>query len=114
VLVQFFAVLLGGRGTIAQMWGLSSLTVAPHLLDALLPILGLIPVAGGCLGFLVGLVAFVWGVVIYVKGTAVAHEMSGGKALLAVLLPIILAILLVLLFILLIVVLILLGGGGGR
>ncbi|MCL4487142.1 MAG: YIP1 family protein [Chloroflexi bacterium] len=31
VLVQICVILLGGRGTIAQMLGLSSLTVAPHI-----------------------------------------------------------------------------------
>ena len=105
VLVQVFAKLLGGRGTIAQMWGLTSLTVVPHLLDALSPLLGVIPVAGVIVSFLVGLTAFVWGVIIYVKGTAVAHEMSGGRALFAVLLPIIVTVLVALLLVVLLVVL---------
>lgn len=103
-LVHIFAKLLGGRATIAQMFGVSSLTVAPHLLDAL----GWVP----CLGGLFGLVAFVWCVVVYVKGTAVAHEMSNGKALLAVLLPIIVGVLLVVL--LFVVLFILIAASGGR
>lgn len=111
-LVQIFAKLLGGRGTIAQMWGVTALTVAPHILDALFPLLNLVPAARGCLSSLVWLTAFVWGVVVYVKATAVAHEMSNGRALMAVLLPIIAAILLGLVLILVLVLLIVLSSAG--
>ncbi len=94
VLVQISAKLVGGRGSIAQMLGLSSLTVAPHLLDLLSPILGLASTVGSCLAALIGLVAFVWGVVIYGKGTAIAHELTAGKAVFAMLLPVLVLVLL--------------------
>lgn len=101
-LVQIFATLLGGRGTIAQMLGLSFLTVAPHFIDALNVLIGLIPIAGGCITFLISLVVLVWSVAIYIKGTATTHEMTTGRAALAVFAPIIvgaiLAILLMLTF----------------
>jgi len=103
-LVHIFAKLLGGRGTIAQMLGVTSLTVVPHLLD----VLGFI----ACLGALLGLIAWVWGVLIYVKGVAVAQEMSTGKAILAVLLPFIIALLLALLLLVSVGVLIAMASGG--
>ncbi len=104
VLVHLFAKLLGGKGTIAQMFGLTSLTVVPHLLDAL----GWVP----CLGGVLGLAGWVWGVGIYVKGTSVAQEISIGKGLLAVLMPIIVFVLLIMMFIVLMLILTVLGGGG--
>jgi len=76
----------------------------PHILDAL----GFIP----CLGGLLGLIAWGWGVVIYVKGTASAHDMSTGKATLAVLMPFIVLFLLTLLFVLIAVVLSVVARGG--
>lgn len=111
-LVHIAARLLGGRGTIAQMLGLTALTVAPYILSAVSVILNAIPYAGGCLTFLIGLVEFFWGIVIYVKGTAVAHEMSGGRALMAVLLPIIVAVLVALLVLVLFIILIVASTGG--
>ena len=104
VLVHFVAKLLGGKGTIAQMFGLTSLAVVPHLLDAL----GWIP----CLGGVLGLVGWAWGVGVYVKGTSVAQEMTIGKGILAVLMPIIVFALLFAAFIALILILSVLGGGG--
>ena len=53
-----------------------------------------------------------WGVVIYVKGTAIAQEMTTGKAILAVLLPIIVGVLLALLLLVLFGVLIVVASGG--
>ncbi len=97
VLVHIAAKLLGGRGTIAQMWGLSSLTVAPHLFDLFAPLLNLLPAVGGAFAALLGLITFAWGVAIYVKATAVAQEMSLGRAIAAVLLPIVVVFVLALL-----------------
>ncbi len=104
VLVHIFAKLLGGKGTIAQMYGVTSLTVVPHLLDAL----GWVP----CLGAVLGLVGWAWGVGVYVKGTSIAQEMSIGKGILAALMPILLAAILLGVFIVLILILSALGGGG--
>ncbi len=104
VLVHIFAKLLGGKGTIAQMYGVTSLTVVPHLLDAL----GWVP----CLGAVLGIVGWAWGVGVYVKGTSVAEEMSIGKGILAVLMPIIVLAFLILGLIALVLILSALGGGG--
>lgn len=102
LLVLVFAKLMGGRATIQQMLGTTSLVAVPHLLD----LFAFIP----CLGSLLSLVAFFWGLVIYVKATAVANEFGLGKAVLAVLLPIIIAFLLIMALILIIVVLATMGG----
>ena len=40
-----------------------------------------------CLGAILGFIAFIWGLAIYVKATAVANELSLGRALLAAILP---------------------------
>ena len=77
--VLLVAKLLGGRATLSQMLGCTALYVAPQILT----ILQVIP----CLGPILALVAFVWGLVIYVKATAVANELSLGRALLATILP---------------------------
>jgi hypothetical protein len=77
--VLLVAKLLGGRATLSQMLGCTALYVAPQILTILQVI--------SCLGPILGFVAFVWGLVIYVKATAVANELSSGRALLAVILP---------------------------
>ena len=77
--VLLVAKLLGGRATLAQMLGCTALCAAPQILT----ILRVIPY----LGPILGIVAFVWGLVIYVKTTAVANELSVGRALLAAILP---------------------------
>ncbi len=78
--VMLFAKLLGGRATLAQFFGVTALYAVPHVLNVFAPL----PIAGP----LLGLLAFVWGVAIYVKATAVSHQLPGGRALLAVFLPI--------------------------
>lgn len=89
LVVFIFAKLLGGGGTVQQMLGLTALAWVPGLLNAL----GFIP----CLGLIIGLVALVWGFVIYVKATAVANDIDMGKALVAVLAPVLTAFLLAIL-----------------
>jgi hypothetical protein len=79
ILVLIIAKLMGGAATVQEMLGVSALYSIPHLLDAL----GFIP----CAGFLLGVVAFFWGLVIYVKATAVANRFTTGKAVVAVVLP---------------------------
>ncbi len=88
LLVLVVAKVLGGRATIQQMLGCTALYVVPHILDAF----GFVP----CLGALLGLIAFVWGIVIYVKGVAVANDFGYGKAILAFLLPLLVPIFLLL------------------
>lgn len=77
--VLLAAKLLGGRATAAQTLGATALYAVPHVLD----ILGPVP----CLGALLGLVATVWGIAIYVKGLAVANEFTIGRAIITTLLP---------------------------
>lgn len=85
--VMLFARLLGGRGTLHGFFGTTALYTVPHVLG----VFGRIPV----LGAILGVVAFLWGVVIYVKATAVSHALSFERALLAVLLPLLMIVLLV-------------------
>jgi hypothetical protein len=99
--VALFARLLGGRATLVGTLGASVLFVVPHvlhLLTGLLNLMGRIPVAGLCfgiLGGLVGLVAEVWGIAIYIKAVATANEFSTGKSALAAILPAVLGLLLI-------------------
>ena len=87
--VMLAAKLLGGQSNMARFFGTTSLFALPHLLKLLAPI----PYLGGVLGF----VAFIWGAVIYVKATAISHELTAERALLAVLLPLLALIILLLL-----------------
>jgi hypothetical protein len=82
ILVMLAAKLLGGVSNMARFFGTTSLFAVPHFLKLLSPI----PIIGGILGF----VALTWGVVIYVKATAVSHELTIERALLAVFLPMLL------------------------
>jgi hypothetical protein len=77
--VLLVAKLLGGRATAGQMLGSTALYAVPHILD----ILGFVP----CLGGLLGLVATVWGIAIYVKALAVANEFTIGRAIAATVVP---------------------------
>jgi hypothetical protein len=87
--VMLLAKLLGGRGTLAGFLGTSALYAAPHVLS----FFAWIP----CLGPLLGLVGFLWGIVIYVKATVVSHELTVGRALVAVFLPMVAILILVML-----------------
>ena len=78
--VMLFAKLLGGRGDLAGFFGTTSLFALPHVLN----IFGPLPY----LGAITGLIAYIWGGAIYVKATAVSHELTLGRALLAVILPV--------------------------
>jgi hypothetical protein len=77
--VLLVAKLLGGRATAPQMLGATALYAVPHVLD----VLNLVP----CLGGLLGLVATVWGIAIYVKALAVVNGFSIGRAVVATLVP---------------------------
>ena len=80
--VMLFAKLLGGRGTLAGFFGVTALYAVPHLLS----FFAFIPILGGILG----LIAYFWGLAIYIKGTASSHQMSLERSLLAVFLPVLL------------------------
>jgi hypothetical protein len=95
----------GGQGQIQQMVALGSLSVAPHALDAL----AFIPAIGSTLGF----IAWVWGLVILVIATSVAHRLDSLRATLAVLLfPLLFSLLAILAFCSLVAILLAAGGGG--
>lgn len=81
VLTLIFAKLLGGAATIQEMLATTSLIAIPHLLDAF----NFIPYVGP----LVGVIAFLWGLAVYVKGIAVANRFDVGKALLAFIAPLV-------------------------
>ncbi len=98
VVTLVFAKLLGGTATIREMLAATSLVAVPHLLDAF----SFIPYIGS----LVGLIAFVWGVAIYVKGTAVANRFDLGRAILAIVAPFIILFVLMVIAVLLLVLLI--------
>ena len=89
LLVMLFARLLGGRGDMAGFFGTTSLYAVPHLLNFLGPV--------PYLGPLTGLIAFFWGAIIYIKATAVSHELTIERSLLAVLLPLLVALVILIL-----------------
>lgn len=82
--VMLAARLLGGRGGLVPFFGTTALFAVPHVLD----VFGRVPYVGGVFGF----IAFAWGAAIYVKATAVSHELSIERAILAVLLPVLVAL----------------------
>jgi len=93
--VMLAAKLLGGSGRLQEFLGTAALAAVPSLLL----VLERVP----CLGGVLGLVAWVWGAIIWMAATAVAHgwavpvtgaagevtryQVSWGKAILAVILP---------------------------
>ncbi|NJP04633.1 MAG: YIP1 family protein [Chloroflexaceae bacterium] len=70
----------GGQGNIQQMIGVGALSVAPHLLDALANAFGFIESLSG----LIGAIAWVWGLFIFILATSVVHRIDTGRAALAV------------------------------
>ncbi len=101
--VLLFAKLLGGRATLQRMLGATTLFAVPHVFDIALDLLNLlgrlIPTVAcvfGPLAWLAGLLTFAWGVVVYVKATAVANDFSTGRAFAAAILPLVLVALLAL------------------
>ena len=101
--VMLAAKLLGGTGRLQEFLGTAALSSAPYLLL----VLGWVP----CLGSVLGLVAWVWSIVIWVGATAVAHgwadpvaageggeaqyRVNWGRAILAVILPVLALVVLV-------------------
>jgi len=79
VLVHIVALILGGKGSIQQMLGVTSLAMIPRVADAF----GFVP----CVGALIGLLGLAWAAVMYVKATSVVHEVSVPRAVVAVILP---------------------------
>jgi len=100
--VLLVAKLLGGRATVSQMLGATALYAVPHGLN----ILGFVP----CLGDVLGLVATVWGIAIYVKALAVANDFSTSRAIVATVVPALIGMTSVLLGLLGFLILILVSG----
>jgi len=71
---------LGGAARLPEFLG----TVALYSVPGLLGLLGPIP----CVGFVLALVGFIWGIVVYIKATSVATGLDGGRATVAVLAPV--------------------------
>lgn len=78
-LVLIFVNLLGGSAKLGDFYGTAALYVIPGLLTLLSPI--------PCLGALLWFIGAIWSIVVYIKATAVATGMEGGRAVLAVLAP---------------------------
>jgi hypothetical protein len=95
IFVHIFSRALGGQASVGQFFGSVALARAPHLIS----ILHFIP----CVGPLLGVLAAIWGFLIYIHGTAVSQRFGHGRALLAVLLPIIVPFLLLAVFVLFII-----------
>lgn len=89
LLYQFTAYLLGGRASMAQTLGLTSLAAAPQIFSSLTALLSLIATRGniGALDGLASLLGFgivVWSAVIYVKALSVAQNISIARAVAAI------------------------------
>ncbi|GAB4548183.1 MAG: hypothetical protein Kow0063_43110 [Anaerolineae bacterium] len=118
--VMLAAKLLGGTGRLQEFLGTASLSSIPYLLL----VLSWIP----CLGSVAGLVAWVWGAIIWVAATAVTHgwvtpvmagenvveryQVDWGKAILAVILPALALVVLVVIALLILGVIIALVASG--
>jgi hypothetical protein len=77
--VLLFAKLMGGNGGVDRFFGVTALYAIPHVLGIFSPIY--------CIGGLIGLVGWIWGVLIYVKSVQVTQRFSTGKAIVATILP---------------------------
>lgn len=77
--VLLFAKLMGGNGGVDRFFGVTALYAIPNVLA----IFGPVP----CIGGLIGLVGWVWGIAVYVKGVQVTQRLSAGRAILAAILP---------------------------
>jgi hypothetical protein len=84
-LVLLFAKLAGGRGILNLFFGLTALYAVPNLLQifSFLPFLG--PV--------IGLIALIWGIAVYIRAVQVSQDFSGGKAVLITALPLLIVLL---------------------
>jgi hypothetical protein len=70
---------LGGTAKLPEFLG----SVALYSVPGLLGLLGPVP----CLGAILGLIGFVWGIVVYVKATSVATGLDTGRSIVAVFAP---------------------------
>lgn len=93
VMVLIAVNLLGGGAKLPDFLGMVSLYVVPTLLGLLGALAGAltsIPYLGwlmGILAFLFGLASWVWAIVVYVKAVSVVSNLDGGRAVVAVCAP---------------------------
>lgn len=85
--VLLFAKLLGGNGGVDRFLGLTALYAVPNLLGIFSPI--------ACIGPLLALVGWIWGVAVFVRGVQVSQRFTAGKAILATILPALIVILVI-------------------
>jgi len=88
--VMLFAKLMGGRAGLVGFFGTTALYAGPFLLT----FFRFIPV----LGPLLALIAFIWGLLIYIKATTVSNGFGYGKGVVAAALPLLIGALLIMLF----------------
>lgn len=84
--VMLAAKILGGVGSLPRFFGTTALYALPHALNILNPV----PILGPVVAF----ITFLWGIGIYIRATAVSHQLSVERAFLAVLLPLLIAVVL--------------------
>jgi hypothetical protein len=106
VWVMLAAKLMGGRGSLVGFFGTTALFAVPHVLD----LFRWVPYVGSFLGF----AAFIWGLAIYVKATAVSHKFRPALGFAATVLPVIVAAFLSILLIFVVGALALVAGLVGR
>lgn len=84
-IVLLFAKLAGGRGVANAFFGLTALYAVPNLLRifSFLPLLG--PV--------IGLIALIWGLMVYIRAVQISQDFTGAKAVLITILPILIVLL---------------------
>lgn len=104
VWVMLVARLLGGSGTLHGFFGATAYFAAPHILTIFSGVPGV--------GSILTVVAWVWGVGVYVAATAASHRLSLGRAVLAVFVPFLVLLAVLSLLFLPMGLLALLGGGG--
>jgi hypothetical protein len=88
--VMAVAKLLGSTATLQRFYALTGYAALPFLLTGLTPI--------PCVGAIAGLIAWVWGLVVYVAAIRAATDLGLGRALVSAVLPAGLALLAGLLF----------------
>lgn len=91
-ILWLLARLLGGTGEYGRYAYLSATFAAP--LTILTALLGLVPFAGGCIGFIL----YIYQLVLTYYATKVEHQLSSGRAITVVLIPVIVVLLLIFCF----------------
>jgi hypothetical protein len=87
-LVYLGSRILGGSGDFGTQTYLQSLFTVPiGIVTSILSLVYLVPVIGGCLGGLIGLALSIYAIILNVRALKVAHNLTTGKAIAAILIP---------------------------